>query len=299
MLSLGNVFDADEFREFVERARRFLGLAADADLRFVGEPKIDGLSINLTYEHGAFVRGATRGDGLEGEDVTANLQTLKTLPRKLHGDAPALIEIRGEVFMTKADFLALNAAQEAAGQRLFANPRNAAAGSLRQLDAAHHGEPPALAVRLRARARPARRSPKTHWDYLERLKAWGFTVNPLSRRCTTRSRRRRSRTRWRRGRAALDYDIDGVVYKIDDLGLQRSARLSSAARRAGRSPGSFPPSRRRPCWKTSTIQVGRTGALTPVARLQPVNVGGVLVHATPRCTTRTRSRARTCASATP
>jgi DNA ligase (NAD+) len=274
MLSLGNVFDADEFREFVERARRFLGLA-DAALHFVGEPKIDGLSINLTYEHGSFVRGATRGDGVEGEDVTANLQTLQTLPRKLHGHAPALIEIRGEVFMTKSDFLALNAAQEAAGQRLFANPRNAAAGSLRQLDARITASRP-LALFAYALGQSSAPVAKTHWEYLERLKAWGFTVNPLSRPLRDADAAAAFQEEMASRRAALDYDIDGVVYKIDDLGLQD--RLGYA----GREPRwaiawKFPAEQATTVLEDISIQVGRTGALTPVARLQPVNVGGVLV----------------------
>src|SRR5215469_7567004 len=135
MLSLDNAMNAEDFTEFCARARRFLGRAADAPLAFVAEPKIDGLSINLTYEHGHFVRGATRGNGTEGEDVTANLRTMKTVPSRLKGHAPALIEIRGEVFMTKADFLKMNETQAVAGQKVFANPRNAAAGSLRQMDA--------------------------------------------------------------------------------------------------------------------------------------------------------------------
>jgi DNA ligase (NAD+) len=275
MLSLGNVFDAEEFREFVERARRFLGLAADADLRFVGEPKIDGLSINLTYEHGAFVRGATRGDGLEGEDVTANLQTLKTLPRKLKGDAPALIEIRGEVFMTKADFLALNAAQEAAGQRLFANPRNAAAGSLRQLDPRITASRP-LALFAYALGQTSAPVAKTHWDYLERLKAWGFTVNPLSRLLHDAGAAAAFQEAMASDRAGLEYDIDGVVYKIDDIGLQD--RLGYAGREPRWATAwKFPAEQATTVLEDIAIQVGRTGALTPVAYLQPVNVGGVLV----------------------
>ena len=157
MLSLDNAFDAAEFAEFCARAKRFLGRTEP--LVFVAEPKIDGLSISLTYEHGRFVRGATRGDGTEGEDVTANLRTMKSVPDKLHGHAPALIEIRGEVFMTKADFLALNQSQAEAGAKVFANPRNAAAGSLRQLDVA---SPPAGRCRCSPtrRAKAASRSPR-------------------------------------------------------------------------------------------------------------------------------------------
>ena len=150
MLSLDNAFDAAEMDEFLLRLRRFLGLAADADVTLIGEPKIDGLSVNLLYENGIFVRGATRGDGTEGEDITANLRTMPGIPDRLPGPAPALIEIRGEVFLSKADFLALNAAQDKAGLKIFANPRNAAAGSLRQLapPRPHHGQPALVAVRL-------------------------------------------------------------------------------------------------------------------------------------------------------
>src|SRR6202012_5372696 len=181
MLSLDNAMDAQEFAEFCARARRFVGLAADAPLAFVAEPKIDGLSINLTYERGRFVRGATRGDGTEGEDVTANLRTMKSVPDKLRGHAPAQIEIRGEVFMTKADFLALNQAQAEAGAKVFANPRNAAAGSLRQLDVRVTAGRP-LSLFAYAQGESSEPVAETHWDYLSRLKAWGFEVNPLSRR---------------------------------------------------------------------------------------------------------------------
>ncbi|HST73978.1 MAG TPA: NAD-dependent DNA ligase LigA, partial [Acetobacteraceae bacterium] len=179
MLSLDNAFDAAEFAEFCARARRFLGLAADAALTFVAEPKIDGLSINLTYENGRFIRGATRGDGMEGEDVTANLRTMSAVPQKLHGAAPALIEIRGEVFMTKADFLALNETQAAAGQKIFANPRNAAAGSLRQLDVRITAGR-RLSLFAYAMGEASEAVAATHSDYLTRLKQWGFAVNPLS-----------------------------------------------------------------------------------------------------------------------
>ena len=149
MLSLDNAFAPTDFSEFLARARRFLGMPAEASLRLVAEPKIDGLSISLTYEHGAFARGTTRGDGMTGEDVTANLRTLKALPLELPGGAPDFIEIRGEVFMSKDDFLALNETLAAAGQKTLANPRNGAAGSLRQLDPTITRRPPALAVRLR------------------------------------------------------------------------------------------------------------------------------------------------------
>jgi DNA ligase (NAD+) len=273
MLSLDNAFDATEFTEFCARARRFLGRTEP--LVFVAEPKIDGLSISLTYEHGRFVRGATRGDGTEGEDVTANLRTMKSVPDRLHGHAPALIEIRGEVFMTKADFLALNQAQAQAGAKVFANPRNAAAGSLRQLD------PKITAVRplsLFAYAQGESSEPvaETHWEYLQRLKDWGFDVNPLSRRLGSEEDAEAFHREIGLERSGLDYDIDGVVYKTDDLALQR--RLGFV----GRSPRwaiawKFPAEQATTVLRDIRIQVGRTGALTPVAELEPVNVGGVLV----------------------
>ena len=275
MLSLDNAFGAEEFAEFCARARRFLGQATDAPLAMVGEPKIDGLSISLTYEDGRFVRGATRGDGTQGEDVTANLRTMKSLPQKLKGKAPALIEIRGEVFMTKEDFLRLNAAQEANGARLFANPRNAAAGSLRQLDVKiTKGRP----LRLFAYAQGESSEPvaDTHWGYLERLRSWGFDVNPLSERLDGPDDAAGFQERIGLERSGLAYDIDGVVYKIDDLALQR--RLGFV----GRAPRwaiawKFPAEQATTVLQDIKIQVGRTGALTPVAVLEPVNVGGVLV----------------------
>jgi DNA ligase (NAD+) len=274
MLSLGNAFGPDEFTEFCERARRFLGLK-DAPLACVGEPKIDGLSINLTYEDGKFVRGATRGDGTEGEDVTANLRTIDAVPARLHGHAPARIEIRGEVFMTKADFLALNAAQEAAGQRLFANPRNAAAGGLRQIDARITAGRK-LSLFAYALGQASERVAATHWEYLERLRDWGFSVNPLSRQLPDATAAAAFQADIAAARAGLAYDIDGVVYKIDDLHLQE--RLGYA----GREPRwaiawKFPAEQATTKLLDILIQVGRTGALTPVAQLQPVNVGGVLV----------------------
>ncbi len=185
MLSLDNAFDVTEFAEFCARAKRFIGRTEP--LVFVAEPKIDGLSISLTYEQGRFVRGATRGDGTEGEDVTANLRTMKAVPDRLRGDAPALIEIRGEVFMTKADFLALNQAQAEAGGKVFANPRNAAAGSLRQLDVRITAGRP-LSLFAYAQGESSEPVAATHWDYLERLRQWGFQVNPLSRRLGGRKR---------------------------------------------------------------------------------------------------------------
>lgn len=277
MLSLDNVFDQDEFEAFITRATRFLGLnEADAQkLAFVAEPKIDGLSISLTYQNGKFIRGTTRGDGTEGEDVTANLLTLKDLPKELNGPAPELIEIRGEVFLSKEHFLALNAAQEAIGRKPFANPRNAAAGSLRQLDSRVTARRP-LSLFAYAMGFSSERQSRSHWAYLEQLKAWGFPVNPLSRKLEAASGAETFFDDVSRARAGLSYDIDGVVYKIDDLILQE--RLGFA----GRAPRwavawKFPAEQAVTTLKAIEIQVGRTGALTPVAHLEPVNVGGVLV----------------------
>jgi DNA ligase (NAD+) len=275
MLSLDNVFSADEFAEFCTRARRFLSLAADAPLALVGEPKIDGLSISLSYENGIFVRGATRGDGAEGEDVSANLRTLKTIPQRLAGSAPAFIEIRGEVFMTKADFLTLNEQQATAGQKIFANPRNAAAGSLRQLDTQITAGRP-LSLFAYAMGDASEAVAATHHEYLDRLKDWGFTVNPLSTLLADADAAAAFQARLSSERAALPYDIDGVVYKIDDLALQR--RLGFVGREPRWATAwKFPAEQASTRLNDIKIQVGRTGALTPVAVLEPVNVGGVLV----------------------
>jgi DNA ligase (NAD+) len=276
MLSLDNAMDAQDFAEFCARDRRFLGLPADAPLVFVAEPKIDGLSINLTYEHGRFVRGATRGDGTVGEDVTANLRTMDSVPDRLKGHAPVLIEIRGEVFMTKADFLKMNEAQAAAGQKVFANPRNAAAGSLRQLDPRITAERP-LSLFAYAQGDSSEPVAETHWQYLQRLRAWGFQVNPLSRLLKSEAEAAAFQAEMALERSHLGYDIDGVVYKLDDLGLER--RLGFV----GRAPRwaiawKFPAEQAMTVLREIHIQVGRTGALTPVARLEPVNVGGVLVQ---------------------
>ncbi|MFC7735304.1 NAD-dependent DNA ligase LigA [Roseomonas sp. GCM10028921] len=295
MLSLDNAFAPEDFAEFAARIRRFLGLSAEEVLRFVAEPKIDGLSVNLTYEGGRFVRGATRGDGTEGEDITENLKTLDELPRELRAPFPDRIEIRGEVFMTKPDFLAFHAEQtrlfeererrrEAGGKvgeavRIPVNPRNAAAGSLRQLDPRITAKRP---LRLFAYAQGASSSPvaETHWDYLARLREWGFRVNPLSELLRDEHAAADFQAAMGERRAGLDYDIDGVVYKLDRLDWQ--SRLGFV----GRAPRwavawKFPAERATTKLLEIQIQVGRTGALTPRAIMQPVNVGGVMVqHAT-------------------
>ncbi|MBC7635440.1 MAG: NAD-dependent DNA ligase LigA [Acetobacteraceae bacterium] len=274
MLSLDNAFDEADFSEFCDRVRRFLGLK-DGVLAMVGEPKIDGLSISLTYRDGVLQQAATRGDGSEGEDVTANVRMISAVPPKLASRAPALIEIRGEIFMTKADFLALNVAQAAAGQKLFANPRNAAAGSLRQLDPEITKTRP-LSLFAYAMGEASTRPADTHSGWLVQLKDWGFEVNPLWEKLESSAAAAQFQTKIGAQRAELPYDIDGVVYKIDNLALQ--ARLGFV----GRAPRwaiawKFPAEQASTVLEDILIQVGRTGALTPVAALTPVNVGGVLV----------------------
>jgi DNA ligase (NAD+) len=295
MLSLDNVFSAEEFAEFCARIRRFLGLAAEEPLAFVAEPKIDGLSINLVYVDGAFVKGATRGDGTEGEDVTQNLLTIPDLPRRLHPPFPASIEIRGEVFMDKADFLAFRAAQEAAaearearrarGEKLGeaiivpANPRNAAAGSVRQLDARVTASRP-LKLFAYAMGRASEAPADTHHAFLKRLQAWGFAVNPLSELLGSEAEAASFQARIGEQRAALGYDIDGVVYKLDRLDWQRRLGFVGRAPRWA-TAWKFPAEQATTVLLDIEIQVGRTGALTPRAVMQPVTVGGVTVrHAT-------------------
>ncbi len=284
MLSLDNVFGPEDFADFSARIRRFLGLAEDAPLGFMAEPKIDGLSISLTYEQGVFTRGATRGDGAEGEDVTANLLTIAGLPRRLPAPFPALIEVRGEVYLDKADFLAFQATQAAllaGGRRVVvpANPRNAAAGSLRQKDPAVTATRPLKLFAYAMGALEGALPVATHGAWLALLTAWGFAVNPRSQAVTAETAPD-YQAALAAERAGLPYDIDGVVYKLDDLSLQ--ARLGFV----GRAPRwavawKFPAEQATTVLTEIQIQVGRTGALTPRAVMEPVNVGGVLVrHAT-------------------
>lgn len=277
MLSLDNVFNAEDFGQFVSRIGRFLDLddqETDA-LTFVAEPKIDGLSISLTYENGQLVRGTTRGDGLTGEDVTANVRTLNTIPETLGENAPGLIEIRGEIFMSKASFLALNAQKEAHHERPFANPRNAAAGSLRQLDPTITAQRP-LGLFAYGMGYSTAPVAQTHTEWLSQLETWGFTVNPLSKRIAHASDIPDYVDTLTRERPDLEYDIDGIVFKLDSLSLQH--RLGFV----GRAPRwaiawKFPAEQAITRLHSIEIQVGRTGALTPVAHLEPINVGGVIV----------------------
>ncbi len=278
MLSLDNAFGPEDFAEFCARIRRFLGLMEEV-LDFVAEPKIDGLSVNLTYENGRFIRGATRGDGAEGEDITANLRTLPSLPLRLKGAAPERIEIRGEVFCGRQEFLGFNAAEAEAGRRTYANPRNFAAGSLRQLDAKVTAARP-LKLFAYAMGAASEVPVETHAAYLARLHDWGFAVNPLSTLLGTEAEASAFQQKIGAERAGLAYDIDGVVYKLNRLDLQ--TRLGFV----GRAPRwaiawKFPAEQATTRLIRIEIQVGRTGALTPRAVMEPVNVGGVVVqHAT-------------------
>ena len=274
MLSLGNAFDDDDVAEFLARVRRFLGLSDEEAVDIVCEPKIDGLSVSLRYEKGAFVQGATRGDGSTGEDITENLKTLSEIPKMLK-DAPDVLEVRGEVYMTKKDFAALNRAQEDSEQRVFANPRNAAAGSLRQKDPAVTASRP-LSLFAYAWGEVSGPVAQTHWDYLERLRIWEFPTNPLA---ELQSELEQCLAFYRRieaARAGLDYDIDGMVYKVNRLDWQdRLGQVSRAPRWA--VAHKFPAEKAQTVLTDITIQVGRTGTLTPVANLEPVTVGGVVV----------------------
>lgn len=287
MLSLGNIFTEEDVYDFMDKLHRFLGLSPETPIEMVAEPKIDGLSFSATYRNGTFVQGATRGDGSVGEDITANLKTIAGLPKVLSdmsGDlfqrqVPAQIDVRGEVYMSKADFFALNQVQENDGKKIFANPRNAAAGSLRQLDA-NITASRKLSLFAYAVGGTSATSWTTHYDFLEQLKAWGFPVNPEIRLCQTPEDMIAFFRELNAKRADLPYDIDGVVYKVNRLDFQE--RLGFIAR----SPRwaiahKFPAEQAITKLEKIRIQVGRTGALTPVADLTPVNVGGVIVrHAT-------------------
>ena len=276
MLSLDNAFDDEDVTGFHGRIRRFLGLDGDATIDVVAEPKIDGLSAALLYEDGELVRGATRGDGETGEDVTNNLRVTGDVPHRLSGrGVPERLEVRGEVYMRREDFLALNRAQESAERQVFANPRNAAAGSLRQLDP---GITETRPIRFFGYAWGEVSAPiaDTLWEARQRLAEWGFTLNAPARRCETLEAALDHYRVLEEMRATLPFDIDGVVYKVDRLDWQdRLGMVSRSPRWA--VAHKFPAEKARTVLKSIGIQVGRTGALTPVARLEPVTVGGVVV----------------------
>ena len=281
MLSLANAFTEADLVEFVEGVRRFLReLRGDpgASLAMMAEPKIDGLSISLRYERGRFTVGATRGDGYTGENVTANLRTLKDIPDRLSGAPdvlPDILEVRGEVYMTRADFAALNERQRQAGGKIFANPRNAAAGSLRQLDPGVTATRP---LRFFAYAWGEISAPiaTTHHDFLRRLEDFGLPVNPQARLCRDVEAMLAFYREIGDRRASLPYDIDGVVFKVDRLDWQERLGYVSRAPRWAIAQ-KFAAEKARTRLKAIRVQVGRTGTLTPVADLEPVTVGGVVV----------------------
>jgi DNA ligase (NAD+) len=274
MLSLGNAFDGDDVRDFFARIRRFLNLAEDEPVEIVAEPKIDGLSISLRYEIGQFVLAATRGDGREGENVTANIATVGEIPAAITG-APNVIEVRGEVYLSHSAFASINAEREKEGEAVFANPRNAAAGSLRQLDASITAKRP-LQLFAYAWGEMAVQEAATQWDFLENLKSLGFPVNPLIRVCKNADEAIAYHAEIGALRASLDYDIDGIVYKVNRLDWQERLGFVSRAPRWAIAH-KFPAEKAQTVLEAITIQVGRTGALTPVANLQPITVGGVVV----------------------
>jgi DNA ligase (NAD+) len=274
MLSLSNAFEDTDVEEFDARIRKYLGISSSEPLAFTAEPKIDGLSLSLRYENGTLVQAATRGDGYVGENVTANARTLSDVPHVLE-NAPDVLEVRGEVYMAQSDFDALNAAQIARGAKVFANPRNAAAGSLRQLDSEITRSRP---LRFFAYAWGELSTPlsDTQKGAINRLDSFGFSTNPLTALCDGPTAMIAHYRQIEQRRASLGYDIDGVVYKVDDLALQGRLGFRSTTPRwavAHKFPAELAWTR----LEGIDIQVGRTGALSPVARLQPVTVGGVVV----------------------
>ena len=276
MLSLDNAFSDEDVADFFGRVRRFLGLKEDEEIAVTAEPKIDGLSASLRYEKGVLVQGATRGDGSEGEDITANLKTISDIPLRLKGKPPAVLEVRGEVYMTHKAFEALNKRRQKEEEAVYANPRNSAAGSVRQLD------PSITASRTlnffaytwgEISELPA----KTQSGMLEKFRDYGFVVNPLVRRCETLDEILKFYRDIESKRARLGYDIDGVVYKVDRLDLQERLGFVSRSPRWA-TAHKFPAEQAETVLEDIEIQVGRTGKLAPVARLKPVTVGGVVVR---------------------
>jgi DNA ligase (NAD+) len=274
MLSLGNIFADEEAEEFCARVRRFLGLSESAPLDVVAEAKIDGLSCSLRYENGELVQAATRGDGYEGEDVTANVRVVEAIPKRLKG-APKIFEARGEVYMRHADFAALNARQAAAGKPIYANPRNFAAGSLRQLDSRMTAERP-LQFFAYAWGEVSEPFASTQFGAIEAMGRFGLPTNPLTKLCHSASEMLTQYHSIEEKRATLGYDIDGVVYKVNDLTLQQRLGFVSRSPRWAVAH-KFPAEQATTIVEAIEINVGRTGALTPIAKLRPVTVGGVVV----------------------
>ena len=277
MLSLDNTFSQDDVQDFVSSVYRFLGRLPDQSIAFTAEPKIDGLSMSIRYQNGKLVSAATRGDGTTGENVTANIRTIKEIPQTLPKGVPDVVEVRGEVYMAKTDFLALNKQMEAEGKQTYVNPRNTAAGSLRQLDA-KVTESRKLKFFAYAWGEISEPNdlPKTQFDMVQTFKDWGFPVNPLMKRLNSVADILAHYDDIGLKRPDLDYDIDGVVYKVDSLELQQRLGFRSRSPRWA-TAHKFPAEQAFTVVENIDIQVGRTGALTPVARLTPVTVGGVVV----------------------
>src|SRR3954451_6091234 len=277
MLSLDNAFAEQDVLDFVARIRRFLKLGDDDRIDFSAEPKIDGLSMSLRYEKGELVTAATRGDGAEGEDVTANIRTLEDVPKKLKGrNVPEVCEVRGEVYMTKHAFLALNERQKAAGDTIFANPRNSAAGSLRQKDSSITASRP-LGFFAYAWGQMSEMPEDTQSGMIKWFERCGFKTNPLMKICHSVEQLIAFHHRIEEQRARLDYDIDGVVYKVDRIDWQERLGFVSRTPRWGIAH-KFPAERATTVLRDIEIQVGRTGSFTPVGKLEPVGVGGVIVQ---------------------
>ena len=277
MLSLADIFSIEDVHDFILSIKRFLNNSDDID--FTSEPKMDGLSFSARYEKGVFVKGSTRGDGKIGEDITQNLRVIKGFPLFLKGDVPDVFEVRGEVFMSKRDFFELNNKNESENKKLFANPRNAAAGSLRQLDA-RITEQRNLSFIVYTWGEVSQVFWKTQKEFLDYVKGLGFPVNPYNKVCKNEKELLDSFNGLMENRANLDYDIDGIVYKVNDLELQKRLGFLTRTPRWAVAH-KFPPEQAITRLNNIRIQVGRTGALTPVADLEPINVGGVLVsHAT-------------------
>jgi DNA ligase (NAD+) len=275
MMSLDNAFDAEDVEDFVGRVRRFLNLPSDASVALTAEDKIDGLSLSLRYENGTLKQAATRGDGTVGEDVTANVATISDIPQRLSGHPPALFEIRGEVYMAKSDFAALNAEQESKGGKIFANPRNAAAGSLRQKDANITASRP-LRFLAHGWGEVSKLPADSQAGVMGAIADWGVPISPLLVKVDSANGALAHYTDIQRNRAELPYDIDGVVYKVDRLDWQERLGFVAKAPRWAIAH-KFPAEQAETTLESVDIQVGRTGKLTPVGRLKPVTVGGVVV----------------------